>query len=617
MENKIYSPIKDYGIIGNGKTTVLINKTGSIDFFCFPHFDSPSVFAKLLDRDAGGYFNTQPKGDDYQIHQNYIDQTNVLLTRFIATRAVVDIIDFMPFDDESEFPNEYIRIVKCIRGTIDFSFELIPKLNYGRSNHTISSDSKHEAIFNCDDTKIESLQVISNIEISDTKSNLITSFSLKEGKTAIFRIGEILDSKSDNSNNFIKSSRKKLRKTVKYWQHWIKKSTYQGNWKVEVDRSALLLKLLTSSEHGVSIAAPTFSLPETLGGDKNWDYRYAWVRDASFTMYAFIRLGFLEEASRFIIWIKNRLKQDLADGVELQIMYRTNGNRDLEESTLENFEGYKKSDPVRIGNEATNQLQLDIYGELLDTIYLFDKYGESISYEFWQLIQQLIEIVIGKWDQPDHGIWEVRETKRSYLYSRVMCWVAIDRAIRLALKHSFPFDRERWIPTRDQIFDDVYNNFWDKKLQSYVHFKNASSLDISLMIMPLVRMISPYDSRWSLTMEAIEKKLMTDVLIYRNMNDTNPKSDDNDEGTFLIGAFWYVECLSRAGQLEKASYYFQKIMNYSNHLGLFSEEIDADGSFLGNFPQAFSHLGLISAAFSLNRNQKDATFNVITTYDLF
>ncbi|UZO80093.1 glycoside hydrolase family 15 protein [Aquimarina sp. ERC-38] len=612
-----YYAIEDYGIIGNCKTTALIHKTGSIDFFCFPNFDSPTLFSRLLDHKKGGFFHTQPQIENATIHQTYIQNTNVLLTRYISKEQLVDIIDFMPFDGKTSGTNEIIRVIKGIEGNTNIQLEIEPTFNYNRDTVQKEVIADNRLKLFCDNKDIAPMEIQSSLSFLKGKSE-ISNFTIEKGEAVIFVIKQFDEDTADAKEAIVSKSREKLRTTVTYWQNWMKTSTYKGDWTPYVNRSALLLKLLTSAEHGSPVAAPTFSLPEVLGGDKNWDYRYTWIRDASFTMYAFIRLGFLSEASQFMMWIQARLEKDLLElNKDIQIMYCVNGSRDLTEVELEHYEGYEKSKPVLIGNAAVNQLQLDIYGELLDTIYLFDKYGEEISYSFWSLIVKLVDTVIENWEKPDHGIWEVRESQRHYLYTKVMCWVAVDRAIRLGKKRSFPFPEVEWIKVRDQIFTYVYEEFWNESCNSFVHFKEASTLDLSILIMPLVRMISPYDKKWVATMEAIEDKIMHDVLIYRNLNDTNPFEDDLNEGAFIIGSFWFVECLSRAGQLEKAEYYFQKLLTYSNHLDLFAEEIDKDGKFLGNFPQAFSHLGLISTAFSLNRNLKEESFNVTTEYDLF
>lgn len=611
MNKNDYAPIQDYGIIGNCKTTALIHKEGSIDFFCYPRFDSPSIFAKLLDNEKGGSFAIRPKIATTKVDQSYLLDTNVLLTRFFSEDQTIDIIDFMPFSGDSENPNQLIRIVKPIRGNATFTFELDLRPDYAKSKVNYKKESEHS--FHCDigAANAEHISFTSNQKLFEA-DELIKIFSLDEGQVALFVFGETSNVK-ENLSEYVSE---RLESTVCFWRDWIANCKYEGAFAAHVRRSALTLKLLTSSEFGSTVAAATFSLPEKIGGPRNYDYRFTWIRDAAFTMYAFMRMGFFSEAESFMRWIHRCIEDNLNGGIDLQIMYRIDVTTNLEEKEID-LEGYKNSKPVRIGNKATEQLQLDIFGELLDTVYLFDKYGEPITFSFWQHIEQLLEFVCKNWNSADHGIWEVRKEKRHYLYTRVMCWVALDRAIRIVRKRSFPTDLERWIKNKNLIHKDIYENFWNEELNSFVHFKGATTVDSALLIMPLVHFISPYDEKWLKTLKVIEEQLVSDVLVYRNMDDKVPLNNKEVEGTFLVGAFWYVECLARGGQLEKATHYFQKLLGYRNHLGLFAEEIDLSGRHLGNFPQAFTHLGLISAAFNLHRQKHRANYTIDSSYNLF
>jgi len=389
--------------------------------------------------------------------------------------------------------------------------------------------------------------------------------------------------------------------TLNYWRNWISRSSYQGRWMEMVNRSALILKLLIYEPTGAIVAAPTFGLPEVIGGERNWDYRLTWIRDASFTLYALIRLGYTEEAAHFMRWIEERCDELEPDG-SLQLIYGIDGRHGPEEELLPDLEGYRASSPVRVGNAAYNQLQLDIYGELMDSVYLYDKYGDPISYDLWRNLVRLLSWVCRSWNQPDEGIWEVRGGRRHFLFSRVMCWVALDRGIRLARKRSFPAPLVKWMECRDSIYQDIFTNFWNAELKAFVQYRGADVVDASNLLMPLVRFISPVDPRWLSTLEAIEENLVYDSLVYRyRVGDGSFDGLVGEEGTFNMCSFWFVECLSRAGVLDKARFFFEKVLGYSNHLGLYSEELGNQGQHLGNFPQAFTHLALISSAYDLDR----------------
>ena len=597
MSNK-YNPIGDYAIVGNCKTTALIHKEGSIDFYCFPRFDSPSVFAKLLDANKGGSFNVRPQLKQFTTSQQYLLNTNVLLTRYRSEKDTIDIFDFMPLSN-GHSANQLIRVVKVIRGDVTFDLEMQMAPDYARDDFELVKVSAERVQLSCKSLKEQSFEIASNIPLYGKNNELIKEFSLASGSVAVFTIGEQANQQDSTSEALKAYALSAIDDTVDYWRSWISKCSYQGDHAAQVNRSALTLKLLTSRDFGSTVAAATFSLPEKIGASRNYDYRFTWVRDAAFTMYAFMRLGFYEESQCFMSWIQDRIENDLSKDVELQIMYKIDGSKDLEEKEID-LSGYKNSAPVRIGNAATDQVQLDIFGELMDTIYLFDKFGEPISYSFWQRLEKLLDFVCKNWDMPDHGIWEVRETKRDYLYTRVMCWVALDRAVSLVKKRSFPTNIEKWVKNRNLIYNDIQENFWNEELQSFVHFKGAKTVDCAMLIMPLVHAISPFDKKWISTMKLINEQLVSDVLVYRNMHDTIPK-EEKEEATFLIGAFWQVEAMARGGDVAKASHYLEKLLMYGNHVDLFAEEMTLSGSHLGNFPQAFTHLGLISAVLNLDK----------------
>ncbi|WP_300441900.1 glycoside hydrolase family 15 protein [Christiangramia sp.] len=598
-----YQPIEDYGIIGDLKTVALVGLNGSIDYMCFPDFDSPSIFASLLDKKKGGYFQICPHLQKMKLKQLYLPDTNVLLTRFLCEDGVGEITDFMPVGDTSD-GSILVRRITNVRGVLTYRLKCCPRFNYARSSHTSERLNEKQITFISDGDKDNSLHLKSTVPLEIKKGDGFAEFTLKTGEIAEFVLETAESDKVslDASKNCVEEC---LTSTIDYWRKWITKSAYKGRWFEAVNRSALVLKLLTSQKNGSIIAAPTFSLPEKIGGKRNWDYRYTWIRDASFTIYAFLRLGFKEEAMAFIQWAEARC-ENIGEGGSLGLMYTIDGKKKLVEEELDHLEGYKKSAPVRIGNNAHGQLQLDIYGELLDSIYLYNKYGEPISNQLWQQLTREIDWLCDNWQQADHGIWEVRGGKKEFLYSRLMSWVAFDRAIKIARSRSFPFPEQRWQAERDKIYDSVFNEYWDSEIESFVQFKGSKAVDASLLLMPMVKFISPKDPLWLSTLRYIEQELVSDSLVFRYQPE-EAASDGigGDEGTFSMASFWYVENLSRAGELEKARLYLEKMLGYANHVGLFAEQLGPCGEHLGNFPQAFSHLGLISAACDLDRRMNE------------
>jgi GH15 family glucan-1,4-alpha-glucosidase len=438
---------------------------------------------------------------------------------------------------------------------------------------------------------------MADVPLQIKKNDGYAEFTLKESEMAHIVLEAVEEGHKVNSvrlDHYIKHT---YLQTMRGWRAWLNKSTYKGHYSELIQRSAITLKLLTSAQYGSVVAAATFGLPETIGGDRNWDYRFTWIRDAAFTMYAFLSLGFYDEATGFMEWIAGLCRQS-----KLQLLYNIDGTKTGEEKTLKHLEGHKASAPVRIGNAAAQQLQMDIYGELIDTIYIYNKSHKPITYEFFTLIQKQIECVVSDWKLPDHGIWEIRNEKKEFLHSRLMCWVAMDRAIKIAEHRSFPYPEAEWQATRDEIYKDIYNNFWNEDLQAWVQYKGASHVDASVLLMPLTHYISPLEPRWVSTMKVIEKELKLDVLIYRYQNHLEKVDGlDGEEGTFNMCSFWYIEALAKSGEIDLAVESFEKMIGYSNHLGLFSEELGKKGEHLGNFPQAFTHLALISAAVELNK----------------
>jgi GH15 family glucan-1,4-alpha-glucosidase len=595
-----YPPIENFAIIGNLRTAALVGTDGSIDFLCFPEFDSPSVFAALLDQDNGGRFRISPAAEGARRKQLYLPETNILLTRFLSGEGVLEISDFMPVGSADEHDADCIvRRVKTVRGKVRCRMVCEPRFDYARSAHRIEV-REQRALFESRGRDGLGLRLSSTVPLRADGAAAVAEFTLEAGHTAVF----ILE-RARQGREAAGVAREQVsavfKQTANFWRSWIRRSTYQGRWREMVHRSALTLKLLSSAEHGSLVAAPTFGLPEEIGGERNWDYRFTWIRDASFTLYGLIRLGYTEEASAFMRWIEQRCADPNPDG-SLQIMYGLDGRRDLAEETLAHLAGYRGSRPVRVGNAAKSQLQLDIYGELMDSVYLYNKYGEPISYDLWRNLVRLVDWVCDHWREKDEGIWEVRGGRQEFLFSRLMCWVAVDRAIRLAGKRSFPAPLDRWYAVRDEIYGVIMNDFWDPQRRVFVQHKGSRTLDASNLLMPLVRFIGPTDPRWLSTLAAIEKELVDDSLVFRyRVGESASDGLSGDEGTFSMCSFWFVENLARAGDLDKARFFFEKMLGYANHVGLYAEELGPCGEQLGNFPQAFTHLSLISAAYYLDR----------------
>jgi len=592
-----FEPIENYGVIGNMRSIALVGVNGSIDFLCYPNFDSPTVFAALLDDENGGRFQIQPQLKKRRVRQLYLPDTNILLTRFLSEEGVAELTDYMPIGTDGEQPNEIIRTVSVIRGKLEFKMRCQPRLNYARCRHSLNIEEGY-AMFSPASEDCPALALYSTIPLRQESQDATSEFSLRAGERATFVFGGVRPQGQQPEMEFVEQ---RFHETARFWKGWIARSKYKGRWREMVNRSALMLKLLISCEHGSLIAAPTFSLPEEIGGVRNWDYRFTWLRDAAFTLYALIRLGFVDETEAFIEWLKGRLGDDAERG-PLQVMYGIDGRQKLDELTLDHLHGYENSGPVRIGNAAYQQLQLDIYGEMMDSIYLSNKYGDPMTYAGWQEVHRMLEWLGKNWQRPDEGIWEVRGGAREFLHSRLMCWVAFDRALRLAQKRSLSAPFDTWLRARDAIREDIFTNFWDEDLQSFVQAKGTKDLDASLLLMPLMRFISPVDPMWRSTMKAIESRLVEDTLVHRyEAERTHVDGLPGGEGSFTACSFWYIECLARAGKLEKAQLLFEKLLGYANHLGLYSEQIGPSGQHLGNFPQAFTHLALISAATYLDR----------------
>ena len=602
-----YPNISDHGIIGDLQTAALVTSDGTVDFFCCPRFDSPSVFASLLGGERGGRFSIKPAGDGYVTRQLYFPNTAMLITRFMTPDGVGEVLDFMPVIEGAPTDrHRLVRHLRVARGSMRFEMEIQPRFDYGRARHTIEA---HEdgAVFRADGGMHLTMHTAGSDEAAKGRTTveragdgLRAVFTMREGESGR---GVALESMGGDPRAISSAELNRLADdTAAYWKRWLARSTYTGRWREMVTRSAMTLKLLTYEPTGAPVAAATFGLPEQEGGERNWDYRFTWIRDGSLTMHALANLGYLEEAGRFAAWLRDRVVEQAGDGSgPLKIMYRVDGSSDLVEENLDHFEGWRGSRPVRIGNGAADQLQLDIYGEAMDAILAGTERGLPVAHQGWQSLTKVIDWVADHWDQPDEGVWETRGGRKDFTYGRFQCWVALDRAIRLAERSGRPASIARWAVERDRLYNQIMDRGWNEKAGAFTQHYGTDVLDSSLLLMPLEGFIDATDPMWISTMRAMDKELVSDSLVYRYNPAASPDGLHGDEGTFSLCTFLYVDALARAGRVDDAVLTFEKMQTYANHLGLFSEEIGATGEQLGNFPQAFTHLSLINAAITLNR----------------
>jgi GH15 family glucan-1,4-alpha-glucosidase len=592
-----FPPIEDHGVVGDLATVALVGTGGTVDFLCWPDFDGPTVFAALLDPDRGGHFRVAPALDGARRRQQYLPDTNVLTTRFQTEDAVAEVVDFLPTCTDT-CGRALVRQVRAVSGRVEWDAVCAPRFDYGRAHHRATREGGG-VLFTPEKSGVKAMRLLASVPLQLDGADARARFTLEAGESAAFVLFQA--DRADPPHDPVRFANTSFGHTLAFWRAWAAHSTYRGRWREMVMRSALTLKLLCHHRHGSLVAAPTFGLPEALGGPRNWDYRYVWIRDAAFTLYALIRIGYVEEAQAFMRWTGERAAEASGDG-QLQIMYGIDGRAHLPEEELSHLSGYLGSRPVRLGNAAHTQLQLDIYGELMDALYLSAKYGEPPSYDVWAGVVRSVNWVCENWRRPDSGIWEVRGPPREFLHSRVMCWVAVDRALRLAQKLSLPAPFATWAQARNDIHHDVFENFWDPGKRAFVQHKGATHLDAAALLMPLVKLVSPTDPRWLSTLDAVGRELAEDALVRRY--DLEGGAEDGlpgEEGHFTACSFWYAECLARAGRVDEARLVFEKMLGYANHLGLYAEELGRSGRHLGNFPQAFTHLALISAATYLDR----------------
>src|SRR5215210_5155225 len=593
-----YLPIGDHGVIGNLHTAALVGKEGTIDWMCLPAFDSPAVFCSILDDEKGGHFRLRPVGCE-RSQQLYLPDSNVLLTRFFTSGGMAEVIDYMPILSQAGERSRLVRDARVVRGSMRFEVECRPAFDYARGQHHVSVVKKG-AVFVAADATHASLALSTAVPLEEGDGGGVgAEFTLDEGERATFVLSEIEDGEGPRPPFTRREFEESLHATLGYWRRWVSGSTYSGRWREFVNRSALVLKLMVYDPTGALVAAPTMGLPERIGGERNWDYRYTWLRDAAFTLYALLSVGFDEEARNFMGYLRNRCEYDW-DGL-LQPLYGIDGREIISETELDHLSGYMNSRPVRLGNAAYRQVQLDLYGAILDAAYLYNKHGAPLDYDLWQNLRRILGWLSENWQNPDEGIWEVRGGKRQFVSSKVMCWVALERAGRISRNRGLPAGDGRWISERDRIYEEIMEKGWNPAKKSFVQHYGSDVLDASLLLMPLTKFVGPTDPRWLSTLERIQDELTYDTLVDRyRPKEAAPDGLEGEEGSFCLCSFWLVECLTRAGRLDEARLALEKMFSYANHLGLYAEEVGPSGEALGNFPQAFTHLALISAAVHLD-----------------
>ena len=601
-----YLPIEDYAIIGDLYTVALVGKNGSIDWCCLPQFDAPSVFGALLDAQKGGFFRiTPPAMPGIDQKQMYLPGTNMLVTRFLTSDGVGEVIDFMPIKQLGSSLKEHqiIRAVHVIHGALSFEIVCRPAFNYARDAHIVRL-AEQGAVFQSDGL---SLCLSSSVPLTaDEQGGVYATVTLQEGQSAYF----LLESSGTHDlHPHIPTPaeyEEYFTTTKRYWRNWLLQCQYQGRWREAVERSALALKLLTYAPTGAIVAAATTSLPEGIGGERNWDYRYTWLRDSSFTLDSLLMLGYTQEAEDFANWLTTRVRE-LGEGGSIQPMYTIDGGHDIKEYELGHLEGYRQSRPVRIGNGAYSQKQLDVYGELMDATYILSHH-RGIYYDGWTKLVKHINWLGQHWQEPDEGIWEVRGGQREFVHSRLMSWVAFDRALRIASEHGLPAPTDAWTAFRGQIYQEIMERGWNQEKQCFVQYYGSDALDAGSLLMSITGFIGPTDPRMLHTIQRIQKELTRTPHVYRYQVDQAANDGlAGKEGTFNICSFWLVEALARAGHVEEATNALEQLLTYANHAGLYAEEIGSSGEALGNFPQAFTHLSLISACHHVDQAVSKAT----------
>lgn len=598
--------IADHGLVGDLRTAALVATDGTIDWFCPGRFDAPSVFASILDPDAGSW-RLGPDDEEARSQQYYHPETNILVTRFMTEQGVVEVQDFMPVlrAHDPDHRQRLVRRVVGLRGCVELTMAMSPRPDYATTMPELSTED--DVVRFADGDVHLALSSTVDVEVADHAAT--AHVALRTGESALFVL-EVLAPGEPARGCSEADVDELFDATAGFWRGWLAQSTYTGRWREWVDRSALTLKLLCHEPSGGIIAAPTTSLPEHIGGTRNWDYRYVWVRDAAFSVYALLRLGFTDEASAFVRFLSERLGQAADDGVDteelgpLRVLYDLDGAIPHERE-LDHLAGHRGSRPVRVGNGAVDQLQLDVYGELIDSVYLFDKHGRGISHDAWTDLRRIVSWLMDNWERPDAGMWEIRGEPRTHTTSLVMSWVAVERMMRVARRRGLPGDLTELAATRDAIYERVMTECWNDELGAFTAFAGGDVLDAGTLLMPMVKMLAPDDPRFLSTLALVEERLVSDSLVLRYDADTfddGVEGGADGEGTFSLCSFWYVEALTRAGRLDDARLALEKMFTYANHLGQYAEQVGLNGEQLGNFPQGFTHLGLISAVINLDRS---------------
>jgi len=595
-----YLPIAGYGIIGDCRSVALVGVDGSIDWCCLPRADSPSLFSRILDARGGGCWELAPAGR-FSSWQRYADRTNVLLTIFETENGQAEVTDFMPVDERSieehARPHDHprlIRVVTGLAGKVRFRQRVDMRPDYARQGDPLQAlgGRLHG------DAAGHHICISGTIPVSGHEQE----FEVGPGETVAFGLTVNEPNRCGTGVGGIEDVRANLRQSREFWWKWANRCTYKGPFQDHVIRSALALKLMTYAPTGALLAASTTSLPEWIGGSRNWDYRFTWLRDASFTLYAFFQLGYDREAEAFMEWLV-RLSLD----GKIQNLHTLDGGDSPPELELAHLSGYRDSRPVRTGNAAAGQLQLDVYGEVLDCAFIYALRGGQISSELWAELRHIADLAADNWQERDASIWEVRGENQEFTYSKVMCWVALDRALKIAKRLDLPADTERWEEARRTIHRAVTSQGWSDRLGSFTQAFGSDSLDAAALRLPQLGFLEPHDERLKSTIKAIDRTLSIGPLVRRYKIRQTKDGLPGSEGTFVMCAFWLADALAHVGELEEAERRFERLLSFSSPLGLFSEELDPrTGILLGNYPQAFSHLALVAAAVNIERERNHA-----------